>query len=148
MDRREFILLSSASFLTPFLSISCERSVGVEMRKEITQTHIKFFEHYNEGNIELLVSEFYDIGCTYMSDSISGDIQKLKNDLKTMYNWHRHKNILPIRLHNIKVNISKEIAWVLSDFTTTSKKTKYGSITRIFKRSGSNWKIVHDHFSS
>ena len=148
MNRRYFLSLSGFS-LSSLLFISKCSTVNInEEMHDLSLLQDDYISKYNNGAIEQILSNFYNIKCTYMSDSISGDYQTASRILKILYKYHSRNEYLPLKIQNRKISIEGNIGWISFGLTNNLNNAKHGYCTQIFKKENLKWLIIHDHFSS
>lgn len=147
MNRKSFLRLTCTVFPSICILTNCKGDKESIHKLELLDVHEKYMELYNNGRIEEILSNYYDINCTYMADSISGDFKILERSLNIINKYQKRKGILPIKAINKQIEVIDNIGWVICELTNNSAKTKHGLSTQIFSNQKSNWKIIHDHFS-
>ncbi len=158
MKRRKFLSFSILTFLPSTLLINCKRNKKIVAAKELNSLQNTLIDYYNDGGweeiIPLEILSLIDKNCTYAADSVIGCRKKFEQSLRIMPKYLARKECLekiklrPLRVKKRKTEVLDDVGWILCELRAHSQKRKYGILTQIFKRNGTDWKIVHHHFSS
>lgn len=149
MIRRTFLKLMIPMFL--FLAGCVQRLHSnshkiSEESKHISNLYDYWVEAYNRGDIEGMMNVF-EPECTFVSDSILGDSNKLKKMMNVMYRRQKRQNILPINYTVTVSKSSKQIGWSVLTVRDNTAKKAIGHLTLLAKKSGQKYRIIHYHFS-
>jgi len=156
MKRRKFLSFSMLTFLPSTLLINCKKNKKIVTVKELNRLQNTLIDYYNDGGeiIPLEILSLIDKNCTYAADSVIGDRKKFEQSLHVIPKYLAKKECLekiklrPLKVKERKTVVLEDIGWILCELIAHSQKRKYGILTQIFKRNGTDWKIVHHHFSS
>lgn len=147
MKRRYFLSLTGISVSALLFTHKCSKNDINEQIQKLSQLQDDYILSYNNGELEKL-SDFYNINCTYISDSISGDYEIALRTLNILYKYHSRNNYLPLKIKNRKVSIQGSIGWISFELASNLNNSKHGYGTQIFQKVNLDWQIIHDHFSS
>ena len=149
MKRRKFLTYSMIPFLPSSLLLNCNRNYKSASEDKVRSLQDTIIAKYNNGQIDAILDLYDNKRIIYASDSTFGGMKDLERSYRILNKYHKKNKILPIRIENMEITVFDDACLVVCELhkQTQKKRKQHGILTQIFMRNGSDWKIVHYHFS-